>query len=616
MTVDDAVLVPLPEQLAVRAREEPARIALTFVDYAVDRSGTATSLTYEQLFGRVCAFSARIAARQRRGSRLAIVAPQGLDYVVAFLGALRAGIIAVPLFPPDLPGHSGRLDAVFADCEPAGVATTSAALPSVRAFLEARRRTAGVVVIDEPGLDGTADAGTRGPARTVGQAPPVALRAEDLAYLQYTSGSTRSPAGVLISHGNIAANAAQAAAAYFDGRAGLTLVSWLPLFHDMGLVLVVGGCVAGGYPAVFMDPGAFLTKPVRWLRLLSSSPGAATFAPNFAFDFCASRISAEDAAGLWLGDVATMVNGAEPVQPRTLDRFARRFGPQGLRPEVIRPSYGLAEATVYVCGSAEPAAARVLQVDQEWLGAGQVMPASRSGRAGEPPGEPHGLVSCGRPVGQLVAIVDPATSRVLPDGMVGEIWVHGPNVAHGYWRNPELSRTTFGQLLAPDLGGPATPGRGATVGERAGDRPVGPWLRTGDLGVLDGGELFVTGRLKDVIVIDGRNHYPQDVEAAVEDVHEALGRHRTAAFSVPGDDGERVVVVAEISRRALDGGWDPATVEQAVRGAVSDRHGLAVHDVVLTRPGSVPRTTSGKIARRASRQRYLAGGFSRVGSAS
>ncbi|OHV32863.1 MULTISPECIES: fatty acyl-AMP ligase [Pseudofrankia] len=620
MTVDDVVPVPLPEQLAARARDEPDRVALTFVDYAVDRSGTATSLTYGQLFSRVCAFSARIAARQERGSRLAIVAPQGLDYVVAFLGALRAGIVAVPLFSPDLPGHSGRLDAVFSDCEPAGVATTSAALPAVRTFLERQGRAVGVIVVDdEPALDEAGDAGAGGLAAWINQAPPVALRRDDLAYLQYTSGSTRSPAGVRISHGNIAVNAAQAEAAYFDGRAGLTVVSWLPLFHDMGLVLVVGGCVGGGYPAVFMSPDAFLAKPVRWLRLLSSSPGAVTSAPNFAFDFCANRISAEDAAGLWLGDVAAMNNGAEPVQAATLDRFVRRFGPRGLRPEVIRPSYGLAEATVYVCGSSGPAAARVLEVDQEWLGAGQVMPAPEGGGSDAPPGGPHTLVSCGRPVGQLVAVVDPAAARVLPDGMVGEIWVHGPNVAHGYWRNPELSRTTFGQRLARELGGPtaagpAAAGRGA--GERADGRPVGPWLRTGDLGFLDDGELFVTGRLKDMIVIGGRNHYPQDVEAAVEDGHEALGRHRTAAFSVPGDDGERVVVVAEISRHALDGGWDSATVEQAVRGAVSDRHGLAVHDVVLTRPGSVPRTTSGKIARRASRQRYLAGGFSRVGSAS
>ncbi|WP_041259594.1 fatty acyl-AMP ligase [Pseudofrankia inefficax] len=609
-TGDAFTSVPLPEQLAARAQGEPDRVALTFVDYAVDRAGAATSLTYAQLFERVCAFSTRIAARQERGSRLAISAPQGLDYVVAFLGALRAGIVAVPLFPPDLPGHSGRLDAVFRDCEPAAVATTRAALPAVREFLAGQDRPIDVVVIDDAAGDGAAP----GTAEPVGRVPD-ALDADDVAYLQYTSGSTRSPAGVLISHRNIAVNAAQAAAAYSQGRGpGLTLVSWLPLFHDMGLVLVVGGCVAGGYPAVFMDPVAFLARPVRWLRLLSSSPGAVTSGPNFAFDFCASRVSPEDAAGLWLGDVAAIGNGAEPVQAGTIDRFVRRFAPQGLRREVIRPAYGLAEATVYVCGSTDGTPARVLRVDQERLGAGELVVLAGDADRDAPPGETHTLVSCGHPVGQRLAIVDPATSRVLPDGRVGEIWVHGPNVAQGYWGNPELSATTFGQWLAP--GGPAAPAHGGGVVERADGLPVGPWLRTGDLGVLAGGELFVTGRLKDVIVIDGRNHYPQDVEAAVEAVHDALGRHRTAAFSVPSDDGERVVVVAEISRRALDGGWDPTTVTQAVRRAVSDRHGLAVHDVVLTRPGSVPRTTSGKIARRASRQRYLAGGFARVGNPS
>lgn len=608
---DGAVPVSLPEQLAARAWDEPDRVALTFVDYAVDRSGTATSLTYGTLFSRVCAFSARLAARQERGSRLAILAPQGLDYVVAFLGALRAGIIAVPLFPPDLPGHAGRLEAVLADCEPAAVATTSAALPAVRAFLAGQPRTVGVFVVDEPALDAPDDAG----AGELEQAPLVVPHADDLAYLQYTSGSTRSPAGVRISHGNIAVNAAQSAAAYGEGRTGLTLVSWLPLFHDMGLVLVVGGSVAAGNPAVFMDPVAFLAKPVRWLRLLAASPGAVTSAPNFAFDFCARRISPEDAAGLWLGDVATIGNGAEPVQAATIDRFVRRFGPHGLRPEAIRPAYGLAEATVYVCGTIGSDPARVLEVDREHLGAGRLVPVDAGGDATSP-GRTSSLVSCGRPVGQALAIVDPETSRVRPDGAVGEIWVHGPNVAQGYWNEDELSAATFGRTLAPEPGDLAGPASGGDAAVRADGLPVGPWLRTGDLGVLDDGELFVTGRLKDVIVIDGRNHYPQDVEAAVEAVHEALGRHRTAAFSVPGDHGERVVVVAEISRRALDGGWDPTTVEQAVRKVVSDRHGLAVHDVVLTRPDSVPRTTSGKIARRASRQRYLADGFSRIGSAS
>ena len=573
---------PLSAHLAYWAACTPDDPALTFLDYRSDPEGVARSLTWAQLDRRVAAVAARLRATVRRGERAALLAPQGLEYVVGFLGALRAGVVAVPLFTPDLPGHGDRLAAVVADCEPATVLTTSAAEPAVATFLADRNITPSVLLLDrldDAAEPGPADAGALNVGAPNVGVQPVDVDLDEVAYLQYTSGSTRTPSGVMISHRNVVANAHQGAVLYGAEYGRSTLVSWLPLFHDMGLVLTACGGIVYGIPAVFTDPVAFLMRPVRWLEMISRYPGAITAAPNFAFDYCARRIPPEERADLRLENADLIINAAEPVSAETLDRFAETFAPYGLRRDVLSGAYGLAEATVLVtCWDyAEPIRERTFDVEQLSRGVASTAVTGRGQR----------MVACGgadNPEGARLAIVDPDTRQPCPDGRVGEIWVSGPNVAAGYWKRPEDTAETFGARLA-----------GVS------------WLRTGDLGVLVDGDLYVTGRIKDLVIVDGRNHYPHDVEATVEEAHPVVGRHRVAAFSVPTTDGEALVVVAEVSRHAVAGEWVPDDVRTAIRRAVSARHGVPPHDVLLVVPNDVPRTSSGKIARSATRARYLDG---------
>lgn len=551
---------PLPAHLAHWASRTPEQPALTFLDYSSNPAGVARTLTWAQLDERVSAVAARLQRTVRRGERVAILAPQGLDYVVGFLGALRAAVIAVPLFTPDLPGHSDRLAAVVADCEPACVITTSPAEAGVREFLAAHGSAPSVVAIDllaEPeGYE------------------PVEADLDEVAYLQYTSGSTREPSGVMISHRNVVANCHQGFVLYGAEYGRSTLISWLPLFHDMGLVLTACGGIVHGLPAVFTDPVAFLLRPVRWLEMLSRFPGGITAAPNFAFDYCATRIAPEECGELRLENADLVINAAEPVSAETLDRFAGTFAPYGLRRDALSCAYGLAEATVLVTCSDYDAPYRERTFDAEQLSRG-IAVAGRGQR----------MVACGfadNPEGARLAIVDPETRTRCAAGRIGEIWVTGPNVSAGYWKRAEDTAGTFGVHLDGS-----------------------PWLRSGDLGVLVDGSLYVTGRIKDLIILDGRNHHPQDVEATVEDAHSVVGRHRVAVFSAPTPDGEGMVVVAEVSRHAVS--WVSDEVRGAIRRAVSSRHGVSVHDVVLVVPNDVPRTSSGKIARSATRARYLDG---------
>lgn len=545
------------------AAATPDAPALTFADFTTDRAGRRRTLTWRQLAERVDAAASALPVSP--GDRVAVLCPQGPDYVTGFLAAIAAGAIAVPLFDPGLPGHAGRLAAVLADCAPAAVVTTTAARPAVERFLGGGTP---VVAVDDPR-----------PSRSW-VAP--AASPDDVAYLQYTSGSTRSPAGVVLTHANVLANVTQAVRGLGLDPAAATTVSWLPLFHDMGLVLGLITPLALGLRSVLMDPLAFVERPVRWLELLGDHAGSWSAAPNFAFHYCASRIGEADRARLRLGRVTAIVNGAEPINPGVLDRFHTAFAATGYRPEMTRPAYGLAEATVFV--TTGPAAVpRVTTFDREALATGTARPAADGVR----------LVACGAPAGQLVALVDPEAAVVLPDGSVGEIWVHGPNVGAGYWEKPLDSTETFGARLAGGL-------------------PEGPWLRTGDLGVRHDGELYIAGRIKDLIIVDGRNHYPQDVEATAASADPAIRPGSVAAFAVAGTDTESVVVVAE--HRTHPDLTEPAerALAAAIRRLVSGAHGLALRDVLLVPPGRVPRTSSGKIARGACRDRYLAGDYGKA----
>ncbi|MGW2327768.1 fatty acyl-AMP ligase [Streptomyces sp. NPDC001700] len=569
----------LPEYLRHWAQATPDRRAFTFVEHpAPDSRGVHRTLTWRRLDLRVRAVAARLAEECEPGARVALLCPQGTEYVTAFLAALAAGLVAVPLYPPGLPGHGDRLSAVLADAAPSAVVTTGHVLDDVSEFCT--DRSLPVIAADQV-PDAHAHAWRPG-------APDDSA----VAYLQYTSGSTRVPAGVEITHANVVANARQALTAYGADAHPVSCVGWLPLYHDMGLVLSVAAPVVRGLVSVLMDPVAFLHEPVRWLRLLAAHPRAVSAAPNFAYDYCASTVTDAQKAGLRLDGVTALINGSEPVRPGTADRFHAAFAAQGLAPETHCPSYGLAEATVFVSAARPGEPLRRFALDRDSLATGKALPAR--------PDDPTAvlLAGCGTPAGQRVRIADPLSRAALDEGEVGEIWVRGPNVGRGYRNQERQSDRVFGATFAEETAGPG-----------------GGWLRTGDLGTVLDGQLIVTGRLKDLIVVDGRNHYPQDVEATAQDAHPAVRRDRLAAFGTAGAFGERVIVVAEHARNTALDDIDVPALMREVCAAVSARHGLRLADVVLVPPGTVPRTSSGKVSRALTRERYLAGAYATPGAA-
>jgi fatty acid CoA ligase FadD32 len=568
---------PLVDLVGHWATTRPDAPAYTFVDYDAAPDGLPHTLTWADLHDRATALAARLSRVTAPGDRVAVLAPTGLPYVISLVAAWYAGTIAVPLFSPDLPGHADRLAASYADCGPAAVLTVAAERDRVAEFVEASGCPAQVLAADDdlPVVPGW----TRRAAAW-----------DDVAYLQYTSGSTRSPAGVEVSHRNLAANVEQIDARLIAGHPQPHAVNWLPLFHDMGLLASVAVPLRYGAESVLLDPVAFLMRPARWLRLMSGRPDAYAAAPNFAYDYVVRRVGTAELSGLDLSGVFLFLNGAEPVRPSTVDLFVEALAPAGLDPRAVSPGYGLAEATLFVASGRTDEPARTGRFDREALAAGLAAPA----RPGSAPVST--VASCGTPAGQLVAIVD-AERGALPAGRVGEIWLHGPNVARGYWRQPDRTAQTFGAVLARPLPG----------------QPTSGWLRTGDLGLLHDGELYVTGRLKDLIVVAGTNHYPQDIEATVAAVSPALGR--PAAFAVTVDGEERAVVVVDRSRRVPAHEVRADAVVRDIRHAIWSGHRLALHDVVVTEPGGVPRTTSGKTSRTACRERWLAGDLDPVTAA-
>ncbi|WP_424187450.1 fatty acyl-AMP ligase [Actinokineospora sp. G85] len=569
----------LPGLLSAWAARHPDEVALSYLDFRSHSGGSQSTWTWRELDARVGAVAAWLQRRVRKGAPVAICIGQTPDYVIAFLGALRAGAAAVPLFTPDMPGHAERLAAVLGDCASSTVLTTQDSAPSVTAFVETHRLpVAQVISVDTL------------PSAIAAHFEPVPLAQDDLAYLQYTSGSTGDPRGVMITHGNVVANARQANRAY-GLRSDSVTVSWLPLFHDMGLVLSVAAPLVAGVRTVLMDPLAFVERPERWLRALSVNPSAISAAPSFAYAYAASRVSDWEKSRLRLDTVTALIDGSEPVQAGVIERFRAAFGPCGLKPEVHRPSYGLAEATVFVSTSRPGKGPVDRCFDRIALAEGRAVQVSADAD------DVVRLVSCGQPIEQGVLVVDPKSRVPRPDGHVGEVWVAGPNVGTGYWNRPEESGRVF---------------RNAVAGAPAAD---GPWLATGDLGVLFDGELYITGRIKDLIVVDGRNHYPHDVERTVEAAHEAIRPRNVVVFAVSGADGERAVVLAERVKSVSAADLDRPEVEAKVRAAVAERHGLPLREVRIVPPDSLPRTSSGKLSRIACRERYLADSLAETGPA-
>jgi len=570
--------------LRERAGLQPDDPAFAFTDYDHDWAGVREILTWAQLYRRTLNLAQQVGQHGAVGDRALILAPQGLAYIVAFLGAMQAGFIAVPLSVPQPGAHDERVSAVLEDTSPSVILTTSAVAGTVAEYV-GRPETGGPVptIVEVDALDLDAKGPSSGRLR---EAPTTA-------YLQYTSGSTRLPAGVMISHRNLLVNFQQLMADYFAATNGvapsdLTIVSWLPFYHDMGLVLGVVAPILGGWRGELTSPVAFLQRPARWVQAMATASHPFSAAPNFAFDLAVRKTTDADMDGLDLGDCQGIISGSERVHPATLDRFCKRFAPYNFPDHVMLPSYGMAEGTVYAaCRPKDGGAPVIAHFEPEKLSEG--IAERCDARAGAP------LISYGTPKSPMLRIVDPDTCTECPEGTVGEIWMHGENVAEGYWRKPEETQRTFGGMLV----------------DPSPETPEGPWLRTGDLGFVSEKEMFIVGRMKDLLIVYGRNHYPEDIESTVQEISGG----RVAAISVPAGETEKLVIIIEIKKRG-DSEEEALqklnAVKSDVTAAMSTSHGLKVADLVLVAPGSLPTTTSGKIRRSACVEQYRRQQFSRL----
>ncbi len=546
-----------------RAAHEGDRTAYRFL-LTGEVDGPIASLTYAEVLGRAKAVAAALQAAGAAGERALLLYPPGLDFIVAFFGALLAGVVAVPAYPPD-PGSLDRslprLAAIARDSG-ARFALTLAAFAELAPGLAA----------PAPELASLRWIATDGDAGDAGAWHAPAVGAGSTALLQYTSGSTSAPRGVMVSHENLMVSSAEIYRLAQHGPLSV-YVCWVPSYHDMGLIGGILQPMYGGLLGVLLSPAAFLQRPARWLRAISWFRGTTSPFPNFALDLCVRKIAPAERDDLDLRSWRLACNGAEPVRADSLARFSEAFGRCGFAPEAHYPAYGLAEATLIVTGGQLGARPVTLHVDPDALGQGRVELREHGGKA---------LVGCGEPLaGHELAIVDPVTRERRGEGQVGEVWFRGPTVGGGYWNRPEETRDTFGAIPADG-------------------QPV-PFLRTGDLGFVHRGQLFVTGRHKDLIIVRGRNHYPQDLERTIEGAHPAVRAGCVAAFGL----GEAVGTALEVDPRR--GGGELSAVVAAVRSAVADAHQVLLDAVVLLAPGALPKTSSGKVQRRACRDQYASG---------
>jgi fatty acid CoA ligase FadD32 len=585
------------------------KLAYRFMDYSTEREGIARDISWAGFGARNRAVGARLQQVTQLGDRIAILCPQNLDYLVAFFGILYAGRIAVPLFDPAEPGHVGRLHAVLDDCEPSAVLTTSDSAEGVRKFFRSRpaKERPRVIAVDAVPTE----------VEATWELPPGA-DFDTIAYLQYTSGSTRVPTGVEITHLNLATNVIQVLTA-FEGKEDDRGVTWLPFFHDMGLIAIMLSPVLGRYNT-FMTPAAIVRRPIRWMRELSredpDSPGDVySVAPNFAFEHAAARgVPKEGEPPLDLSRVKGILNGSEPISVASMRKFHEAFGRFGLRDTAIKPSYGLAEATLFVSTTPMDERPTIIYVDRDALNNHRFVEVAADA--------PNAVaqVSTGK-VGldEWAAIVDTDTATELPDGQIGEIWLHGKNMGLGYWNKEQETQDTFKNILKSRT----NPSHAEGVPDD------GLWVRTGDYGTFYNGGLYITGRIKDLVIIDGRNHYPQDLEFSAQEATRALRTGFVAAFSVPAnqlpaevfdnphtglkydpeDTSEQLVIVAERAPGAHKLDYQP--IVDDIRAAIAVRHGVTVRDLLLVQAGTIPRTSSGKIGHRACRDAYLNGSLRR-----
>ena len=566
-------------------------VAYRYLDYSgsgAPSDGQAIEVTWAQFGVRLQAIGAHVQQFAGHGDRVAILAPQGIDYVAGFYAAIKAGTISVPLFAPELAGHAERLDTALRDSEPTVVLTTTAAKDAVENFLTnlPHLRRPHLVVVDQiPNSAGELFA-------------PVELGIDAVSHLQYTSGSTRPPVGVEVTHRAVGTNLVQMILSIDLLDRNTHGVSWLPLYHDMGLSMIGFPAVYGGH-STLMSPTAFVRRPKRWIHALAAGSrrgNVVTAAPNFAYEWAAQRGLPAQGDDVDLSNVVLII-GSEPVSIDAVTTFNKAFAPYGLPRTAFKPSYGIAEATLFIATIDHSAETTVAYLDREQLGAGRAVRVAADGPSAV------AQVSCGHVARSLWAVIVNPDGTELPDGEVGEVWLQGDNVGRGYWRRPEETRLTFGAKLQSTL---------ADGSHAKGSATKCNWLRTGDLGVYLDGELYITGRIVDLITIDGRNHYPQDIEATAAEASPIVRRGYVTAFSVPASESpgtdsteQRLVIIAE--RAAGTSRADPRPAIEAIRAAVLDRHRLAVSDVRFLPAGGIPRTTSGKLARRACRAQYLSG---------
>lgn len=558
--------------LRQRTLHQPDQLVFTFLP---DGEIEGDRLTYGELDRLARAIAAQLQALGLSGERALLLYPPGLDYLAAFFGCLYAGVVAVPAYPPRSPRNTPRIKAIWADAQAAIALTTTATLSKLQSLLVAKTDLGDIEWLTTDNLAKGLEESWQEPF----------INIDTLAFLQYTSGSTGTPKGVMLSHGNLLHNAAMTYQ-LMEHSPSSKFVSWLPAYHDMGLIGGILQPLYGGFPCILMPPAAFLQRPYRWLQAISRYKGTTSGAPNFAYELCIQKITPEQQETLDLSSWDVAFNGAEPIRQDTLERFCVKFSPCGFRPQAFYPCYGMAEATLMVSGGRKTTPPVLTTISGTALERHQVVETSVESE------DASTHVSCGQTLpGQQIAIVNPETLTQCCNHEVGEIWVSGPSVGHGYWNQPEETRETFHAYLS--------------------NTSQGPFLRTGDLGFLHDGELFITGRVKDLIIIRGRNLYPQDIELTAERSHPALRVGSSAAFSVEVEGEERLVVVQEVEFRQKP---NVEEVTAAIRQAVAEEHEVQAHAVVLIKPGSIPKTSSGKIQRRATRSAFLAGKLSAIGS--
>ncbi len=566
--LDQLSIVDILEQRTART---PDRTAFTYLS---DGDAAEEHLTYQQLTHNARRVAGALSRRVRPGDRVLLVYPQGLAFVDAFFGCLYAQAVAVPVAIPGKVRGPDKVGHIVADAGIGQALTTARTLDALR-----RQYPADSWVGQLNWLVTDTDEELTGPADGMDHRP----QPDDLAFLQYTSGSTGYPKGVMVAHRNIVANLAFIRDTYQHTEQS-TSVCWAPSFHDLGLIDGILEPVFVGCRAVLLNPLHVIQKPVRWLRAISRFDQVHGGGPNFMYDLCVSRTTPAERADLDFSRLRLLYSAAEPVRATTLRRFIDAFAPNGLRPDHLLPVYGLAESTLAAALYPPNHGPRVLTVSAPALEQGHVQPPDSF------PDAVRHVVACGLPdPNGTLRIVDPDTGAPCPPDRIGEIWLAGPSVTTGYWNNPTQTKHTFGAYT--------------TTGE-------GPFLRTGDLGVLTAdGTFCVTGRIKDLIIVRGTNHYPHDLELTTEQSHDALQPNAGAVFSLDAETGEQVVVVQELRRMALTN-TDYQTVAEAILRAISLHHGLAPAAVVLLRPGGVLKTTSGKVQRAACRQAFLTGGLS------